>query len=863
MKAFETVTTEIHTPTAAGSMPDAEALTAWLLDGRFFTVDPDGAVTSWSPRAAEAFGWRRQDIVGQPFGETLLAPHERGGLPLAGGHTGGVDAIDATERPIRAEFAFVPIQLSVGYEFNSLLQEISNRSSDADALAEMKARHGSILELIEGALTAVEAEGDRPAGALVVFQAGAAAPAATSPVADNVVSISDATGSEETRAQLERARRDAEDGRVEIRNLEGQLEEARREAQRARNDVDVARQEANDSRDALIVAQRGSEDARRQLEDARRMTDDVRAAAEEARIRSEEAQRDADSLRAQLRESRESVRGMAGRADDELAEAQEREALAARELAETRAEVARHQAEVAPLRERYQSAQRELGALRADLESARAAVAELETVSDRRATELGRARSELDARTSELESRLADAATKLEARSAEAAALRGQLEAAAAEAATLREELEARPATSAEPGAASPVDSGPELAALRQRLDRMRAAFERSPVGGALIAPDGRYIDVSDVLCETLGHSRERMLSTDPPSIVHPDDADAHRDLVQRMLAGEQAAARGFRRYVHADGHAVAMRENVALVRDAEGRPQMFVVQVEEADESGSAELVVDAELAAEDGPADGSGALTGDEMRQALEDDLFELHCQPVLDLRTNAVSQHELLIRMRGADGRLILPEAFLGPARRAGLAHSIDRWVVRQAIRLLARTSEVSLEVNLSPEAVHDPDLAAMVEEELAATAVDPGRLVLEVSGATAADSLEETRTLAKRLRGLGCRFALDDFRSNFGSFRLVRDLPLDYLKLDGELIGSLAESRTSQLIVKALVDVAAGTGMKTIAVFVSDDETINLLRQLGVGYAQGYAVGRPRPVSEVLEHGAPQLPSGEAA
>jgi EAL domain-containing protein (putative c-di-GMP-specific phosphodiesterase class I) len=207
-----------------------------------------------------------------------------------------------------------------------------------------------------------------------------------------------------------------------------------------------------------------------------------------------------------------------------------------------------------------------------------------------------------------------------------------------------------------------------------------------------------------------------------------------------------------------------------------------------------------------------------------------------------------------MTGEDGRLILPQAFLGTARRAGLAHAIDRWVVRNAIRLLHETAlagqDVSLEVNLSPEAVHDPDLAVMIDQELASTPIDPARLVLEVTGDTASAHLEETRALAKRLRGLGCRFALDDFRSNFGSFNLLRDIPLDYLKLDGELVGSVAESRTSQLIVKALVDVAAGAGMKTVAVFVSDDETLDMLRRQGVDYAQGYTVGRPQPVEEVL-------------
>jgi EAL domain-containing protein (putative c-di-GMP-specific phosphodiesterase class I) len=166
-----------------------------------------------------------------------------------------------------------------------------------------------------------------------------------------------------------------------------------------------------------------------------------------------------------------------------------------------------------------------------------------------------------------------------------------------------------------------------------------------------------------------------------------------------------------------------------------------------------------------------------------------------------------------------------------------------------------------VNLSPEAIHDSELPVLIDQELATTSVDPARLILEVTGQTAADALEATRTMAKRIRALGCRFALDDFRSTFGSFRLLKDLPLDYLKLDGELVGSLAESRTSQLIVKALVDVAAGTGTKTVAVFVSDEDTLALLRQQGVDFAQGYRVGRPRPVADVWPGAEPAaLPAG---
>src|SRR3954470_21271013 len=784
VKAIETATPEVQPATEPGQRPDAAEVTAWLLEGRFFTVDPNGAVTVWSPIAAKTFGWRRKDIVGEPLTETLVPDVE---LPLAGGCTGGISALNPDARSLGAEFAFVPIKLSVGYEFNSLLQEIAARSTDEDALAEMKTRHDSVLALIEAALASSAGQGDdRPAGAPVVFRAGAAV--AGPPVADNVVSIADAAGSEEARAQLERARRDAEEGRVEIRSLEGQLEEARREAQRARNEADVARQEASDLRDSLIVAQRQAEDTGRQLDDSRRAEDEARAAVETARIKSEEALRETDSLRQQLREAREAARGMAGRADEELAEA-------GRQLAEAQAEAARHASEVAPLRERYQEAQRELGSLRADLESARG------------------------------------------------------------EAEGLRKERDA--ARSAAAGAA-PVSESHELEALRGRLARMLAAFDGAPVGSALIAPDGRFLEVSATLCEMLGPSKEELLSAEPPAIVHPDDVDSHRELFSRMLAGEQTAMRGVRRYLDSDGRTLTMRESVALLRDGNERPDAFVLQLDVAHEAEPGE-VVDAEV--EPATVEMPRALGGDAMRRALEDDLFELHCQPLLDLRTNDVNQYELLIKMRAEDGRLILPEVFLGPARRAGLAHAIDRWVVHKAVRLLVANEHVSLEVNLSPEAVHDPELASMVEEELTATAVDPARPVLEVAGNTAVDSLEETRILAKRLRALGCKFALDDFRSNFGSFRLVRELPLDYLKLDGELVGALAESRTSQLIVKALVDVAAGTGMSTVAVFVSDEETVRLLRQLGVDFAQGYTVGRPRPVGEVLRSDDPrQLPRG---
>ena len=246
--------------------------------------------------------------------------------------------------------------------------------------------------------------------------------------------------------------------------------------------------------------------------------------------------------------------------------------------------------------------------------------------------------------------------------------------------------------------------------------------------------------------------------------------------------------------------------------------------------------------------------SISPEDIETALRGDGFSLHGQPVLDLRTDTIAQHELLLRMVGADGGLVLPQAFFGTARRAGLTGAIDQWVVRRAIRTIAEQAgvgrDIHLEVNLSAESLNDPALVPTIDRELASTGIDPSRLILEVPEKVAIADSEGASRLAKRLRTMGCSFALDDFGTSFGSFRFLKDLPVDFLKIDGDLIVTLSESRTAQLVVKALVDVAKGTGAETIAVFASDDEALRMLRELGVGYAQGHKVGRPRPIADAL-------------
>jgi EAL domain-containing protein (putative c-di-GMP-specific phosphodiesterase class I) len=138
---------------------------------------------------------------------------------------------------------------------------------------------------------------------------------------------------------------------------------------------------------------------------------------------------------------------------------------------------------------------------------------------------------------------------------------------------------------------------------------------------------------------------------------------------------------------------------------------------------------------------------------------------------------------------------------------------------------------------------------IERALARRAVDPSRLILEVTETAAISDMGRARAFCEGVQALGCAVALDDFGSGFGSFQYLKHLPFDFLKIDGDFIRALPVSPTDQLVVKALVDVVAGMGRRTIAEFVGDGTTLRMLRDYGVDYAQGYEVGRPAPRSPV--------------
>jgi diguanylate cyclase (GGDEF)-like protein/PAS domain S-box-containing protein len=240
--------------------------------------------------------------------------------------------------------------------------------------------------------------------------------------------------------------------------------------------------------------------------------------------------------------------------------------------------------------------------------------------------------------------------------------------------------------------------------------------------------------------------------------------------------------------------------------------------------------------------------------VRRAVEADLFELYCQPIVDLASECVSQWELLLRMPGDDGELILPAQFLYTAERSGLILEIDRWVLSQAILLIADQRDaghdVHLAVNLSGRSVGDPLLLGLIEQELGERAIDPSSLILEVTETAAIANMDRARGFATSLRALGCGFALDDFGAGFGSFYYLKHIPFNYVKIDGEFIRNLPTSTTDQLILDSIVQMSNGLGTATIAEFVGDRETVEVLKAHDVDYAQGYHLGKPRPVAEAL-------------
>ncbi len=226
--------------------------------------------------------------------------------------------------------------------------------------------------------------------------------------------------------------------------------------------------------------------------------------------------------------------------------------------------------------------------------------------------------------------------------------------------------------------------------------------------------------------------------------------------------------------------------------------------------------------------------------IRDALAEGRMVLYAQPIAPLK-NGDGREELLLRMLGRGGEVIAPGEFLPTAEKSGMIAEIDRWVLGESIQLAATGRRVH--VNVSAESVGDPDFLALVRELLQRTQADPSNITFEITETAVMHDLNEAVIFARCVTGLGCQLALDDFGTGFGSLTYLKRLPFRYLKIDQEFVRGLVSSPTNQHIVKAILNLAEGFGQETIAEGVEDEATLDLLRQYGVGFAQGFHVGRP--------------------
>jgi diguanylate cyclase (GGDEF)-like protein len=240
--------------------------------------------------------------------------------------------------------------------------------------------------------------------------------------------------------------------------------------------------------------------------------------------------------------------------------------------------------------------------------------------------------------------------------------------------------------------------------------------------------------------------------------------------------------------------------------------------------------------------------------IREALTHDRLSLHTQPIRSLSSGGIERYELLLRMSGENGELLPAASFIEAAERSGMVQELDRWVVARALELVAAREEegrpVSLHVNLSGNSVTDISVLEFIERRLDEGQADPGCFTFEITETARVSDYETVGSFADRLTEFGCQVAIDDYGAGFGPFHYLKQIPFDLIKIDGSFVRDMPNSDADQLTVQAIVQIARGLGKATIAEFVQDDVTAQMLREYGVDLAQGYHLGRPVDVAEAL-------------
>ncbi len=410
----------------------------------------------------------------------------------------------------------------------------------------------------------------------------------------------------------------------------------------------------------------------------------------------------------------------------------------------------------------------------------------------------------------------------------------------------------------------------------RRRFDEvldehLRQCQRRGATGALLLVDLDHFKEVND----TMGHDAGDQLIVSTASLLR--DNLRVSDLVARLggdefavllpdadLAGAEAVAEALVQRVRAhcsrlEGVKRRVTASVGVITFAAAAQQsvdplaladMLLYDAKDAGRNRYA--VLDASGTQQ--PRSGARLEWMSRIESAIEHDKFELYLQPILDVRSNRVVAAEALLRLVDR-GHPVAPGRFVHIAERAGLAPDLDRWVVRNAVAMLSRlhhfAPELTLEINLSGHSIGDASVEHEFVEALRRHDVAPHKIVVEATETAAVADVAAARAFSQRLGAMGTRVAIDDFGAGFGSFYYLKHLPFDIVKIDGEFVVGAHTSAVDRAILRSIVGVARNLGKETVAEFVAEEAVLEVVRELGVDYAQGYLIGEPVPFDVFVE------------
>jgi len=381
--------------------------------------------------------------------------------------------------------------------------------------------------------------------------------------------------------------------------------------------------------------------------------------------------------------------------------------------------------------------------------------------------------------------------------------------------------------------------------ALRTASNYLRAVADSVGDGLFTLDTEGHVTYMNAAAERHLGWSRDELFGRVMRDVARARDSSATEAWPILNARRDGPAGRIDDVFVRRDGRDLPVAYSAAPFETDDG-VQGCVVVFEDISERRAHEE----EMAAEARKLSWIGRI-----QEALANDRFVLYAQPIVDVRSGEVIQSELLLRLCEADGTIVAPGAFLQVAEDYGLIGDIDRWVISRGAEIAATGRPV--EVNLSARSVGDADVLDHIERCIEQSGADPTSLVFEITETALIQDEVAARRFAERLHELGCKLALDDFGTGYGGFTYLKQLPLDFLKIDIEFVRDLATNPASSHVVQAVVALARGFNLQTVAEGVEDAETLELLGELGVDLAQGYHIARPGPLAESAVPGTPDI------